>query len=331
MNDRASWLAARKQGIGGSEIAAVLGIHPYMSQVQLWANKTGRELDTETALRLRFGQFGEEFVAKEYEIATGRKTLRHNAMLRHPNFPVAIGNVDRLIVPDGRKVAAIKGEIVADRLLEAKTVSSYAAGDEWGEPGTDEVPMHYLLQVHWYLSLTPCVSADLAALFGAGENLSIYTIKKDVELEDELLHRAQEWWNTHIVKDVAPEPRSEDDVALLYPQARQNEEITADGEIILAVDMLRSTKEQLSTLEKYEGELALQIKRFMGHADTLLGPDGKKLATWGNRKGLTTFDLDTFVGHLCPGANPAERALFIEDAKRTFTTRGEAGRTFTLK
>ena len=330
MNDRASWLAARKQGIGGSEIAAVIGIHPYMTPVQLWANKTGRAPDTESALRLRFGQFGEEFVAKEYEIATGRKTLRHNAMLRHRNFPVAIGNVDRLIVPDGRKVAAIKGEIVADRLLEAKTVSSYA-GDEWGEPGTDEVPMHYLLQVHWYLSLTPCASADLAALFGAGENLAIYTIKKDAELEDELLHRAQEWWDTYVAKDMAPEPRSEDDVALLYPQARQKEEIEASEVIAIAVSMLKSTKETISEQEEYAADLALTIKRFMGHADILLGPDGKKLATWGNRKGSSVFDLDTFVGHLCPGANPDERALFIEDAKRTFTTRGEPGRTFLLK
>lgn len=331
---RAAFLAERMTGLGASDIAAVLGYSQYCSPVEMYLKKTGRLADDAESMRLRFGQHNEEFVAKEYERVTGFKVQRYTAMLRHAKFPNIIGHVDRLVVPPGAKIAAHKGDIRTDRGLEAKTVDAfvYRTSGEWGESGTDQVPTYYLIQCATYMGLTGCRRWDLAALVGSGAgDLPIYHMARDIDLEDELFHRAQEWWNVHIVNDVAPDPRSEDDVALLYPQARQKEEIAADSEIYHAIGALKRVKEQLSQLEKDESALALQIKRFMGHADTLLDDAGTKLATWGNRKGRSMFDLDTFVGHLCPGANPAERALFIEDAKRTFTTRGEPGRTFNIK
>lgn len=330
----AAFHAERMQGLGGSDIAAALGYSAFKSPVQLYMEKTGRIADDSESMRLRFGQHAEEFVAQEYSRATGYRVQRFNPMLRHPTFKNIIGHVDRLVIPAGAKVAAHKGEIRTDRGLEAKTVDSfvYRTSGEWGDPGTDQVPTYYLIQCATYMGLTGCSRWDLAALVGSGSGeLPIYHMARDRDLEDELFHRAQEWWDTHVAKDVAPEPRSEDDIALLYPQARQKEEIEANEEVAVAIGMLKSTKETIAEHEEYAAELALKIKRFMGHADILLGPDGKKLATWSNRKGRSSFDLDTFVGHLCPGANPDERALFIEDAKRTFTTRGEAGRTFLLK
>lgn len=331
---RAEFLAERQTGLGGSDIAAALGFSAYKSPVELFMQKTGRLVDDSESMRLRFGLHAEEFVAQEYTRATGNRVQRFNPMLRSSKFPNIIGHVDRLVIPSGAKIAAHRGEIRTDRGLEAKTVDSfvYRNSGEWGDTGTDQVPTYYLIQCATYMGLTNCSRWDLAALVGSGAGeLPIYHMARDLDLEEEIFSRGQEWWNTHVVKDVAPEPRSDDDVALLYPQAKQKEEIAADAEIILTVGMLKRTKEQLTELEKYESDLALQIKRFMSHADILLGPDGKKLATWSNRKGRTTFDLDSFVGHLCPGANPAERALFIEDAKRAFTTRGEPGRTFSLK
>lgn len=331
---RAEFLAKRQSGLGGSDIAAALGYSAYKSPVELFMEKTGRATDDSESMRLRFGQHNEEFVAKEYERVTGYRVQRFNPMLRHARFPNIIGHVDRLVIPAGQKVAAHKGDIRTDRGLEAKTVDSfvYRTSGEWGEPGTDQVPTYYLIQCATYMGLTGCSRWDLAALVGSGAgDLPIYHMVRDRDLESELFHRAQEWWNTHVTNDVPPEPRSEDDVALLYPQARQKETIEADEEIAAVVSMLSISKQAAAENEKNIERLSLLIKRFMGHADTLLGPDGKKLATWNNRKGRTLFDLDGFVGHLCPGATPDERALFIEDAKRTFTTRGEAGRTFTLK
>lgn len=333
--DRALFKAERMTGLGASDISVALGYSTYKSPVELYLEKTGRQSDDSESMRLRFGQHNEEFVAKEYERVTGYRVQRFNPMLRHAKFPNIIGHVDRLVIPPGAKIAAHKRDIRTDRGLEAKTVDSnvYRYSGEWGEPGTDEVPTVYLIQTTAYMGLTNCSRWDLAALVGAGaDDLKIYHLARDRDLEEEVFRRSQEWWNNHVVKDVAPEPRSEDDIALLYPQAKQKESIVADEEVVRHVLMLKECKAALSEIERTADEHALAIKCFMGHADTLLDQDGKtKLATWGNRKGRSAFDLDGFVGHLCPGATPAERALFIDDAKRTYFNRGEPGRTFSLK
>jgi putative phage-type endonuclease len=332
--DKTAFLEERMTGLGASDLAAALGESPYVSPVELWMKKTGRLVEDIDSMRLRFGQHNEDFVAREYERVTGYKVQRFNPMIRSAEFPNIIGHVDRLVIPAGQKIAAHKREIRTDRGLEAKTVDSFVFRNSgtWGEPGTDQVPTYYLIQCVGYMGLTGCARWDLAALVGAGVgDLMIYNLARDIELEREVFSRAQAWWDRHVVKDIAPEPRSESDVDLLYPQSKPKETIVAPLDVLASVSALKRTRQQIKLLEEEEAELALEIKRFMGRADTLLDESGNKLATWGNRKGQQMFDLDFFVGHLCPGATPAERALFIEDAKRTFYTRGEPGRTFTLK
>ena len=39
------WIAERRKGIGASEAAAVLGLNPWQSNVDLWRIKTGKKLD----------------------------------------------------------------------------------------------------------------------------------------------------------------------------------------------------------------------------------------------------------------------------------------------
>lgn len=338
--ERNAFLADRRTGLGASDVAAVLGYSQHKTQVQIFLEKTGQADDDYDSMRLRFGRHNEDFVAREYSIVTGRAVQRYNPMLRHPDYPCILGHVDRLTIPEGKKIAAYRQEIRTDRGLEAKTVDPYVFrySGEWGEPGTDEVPAIYLIQSAIYIALTGCPRWDLAALIGSGAApLAIYHIVRDRDLEDELLRRAAEWWQRHVVAGVAPDPVNEEDVALLYPQAKAKQKpVVATEEILYHVARLNRCKKAEKHLERIQSEHAMVVKAFMGPADTLLAPEvdgqpGDRIATWGNRKGRSTFDLDTFVGHLCPGANPNERALFIEDAKRTFTSRGEPGRTFLLK
>ena len=39
---REDWLQVRQQGIGSSDAAAAVGLSPYKSPLQLWAEKTGQ-------------------------------------------------------------------------------------------------------------------------------------------------------------------------------------------------------------------------------------------------------------------------------------------------
>ena len=159
----------------------------------------------------------EDFVAREYSAKTGQAVQRYNAMLRHLSAPV-LGHIDRLVVPPGYKVASHKGAILTDRGLECKTASAFAStSGDWGEEGTDQVPAAYLVQCATYMALTGCQRWDLAVLIG-NQELRVYHLRRDAELEAEIIARATEWWNKYVVADVPPEPVCEADVRLLYPR-----------------------------------------------------------------------------------------------------------------
>ncbi len=132
------------QGIGGSDIAALLGLSLYKSPLELWAQKVGHPMRKPTeGVQLRFGQFVEPFVALEYERLTGLHTVEHIPPLFHHEHEFMYGHVDRLVVSSADKTAIVNGRVIAETLLECKTTSVFNK-DEWGEEGSDQVPNAYL-------------------------------------------------------------------------------------------------------------------------------------------------------------------------------------------
>lgn len=231
MNAREDWLQLRRAGLGGSDMGAILGLSKFKTPVDVWLEKTGRSEGQQETLQMRFGSYAEEFVAREYSAKTGNAVQRFTPMLRHPVAPI-LGNVDRLVIPAGSKVASHKQEIRTDRGLECKTASAFSASDveEWGEEGTDQVPPSYLVQCATYMALTPCQYWDLAVLFG-NQEVRVYNLRRDRDLEGEIIARADEWWNRYVVSDVAPPPTCLADIKSLFPTC--SEAVVEADEMIL--------------------------------------------------------------------------------------------------
>lgn len=275
---REQFLAERQKGLGGSDIGVILGVNKWKSPVELWMEKTGRATNDVDNLPVRFGTYAEDFVAQEYTRETGRRVQRYNQMLRHPEFQMVIGHLDRLVVPDAQARASHRSEIRTDRLLEAKTASAYALGSaEWGPSGSDEIPMRYLAQCATYMALSGCQYADLAALFG-NQELRIYHLTRDMDLERELLARAAEWWEAHVVADVAPEPQTESDVRALYPRD-EVEAVEADEAAAEACRRILIVRGQIKELEAQEQAAKDIVTAYVGNAGALTGPTGT-LATF---------------------------------------------------
>ena len=148
----------RTKYIGGSDIGAILGVSKFKTPLEVWMEKTGKETKQLDSLPLRFGSFAEEFVASEYSRATGFDLLHDESIYIHPTHPMMSAHVDRFVLGNGLNKPAT-------RLLECKTANPFARG-EWGEPGTDQVPMSYLCQCIWYMAITGIEQCDLAVLFG---------------------------------------------------------------------------------------------------------------------------------------------------------------------
>ena len=117
---RAEWLEERRKGIGGSDAAAVAGLNPWKSAAAVYLEKVGEvEPEELSSERIRVGHDLEDYVARRFCEATGKKVRRNNYMLHHDEYPFLLADVDREVV----------GE---NAILECKTTNSFAAKD-WAE------------------------------------------------------------------------------------------------------------------------------------------------------------------------------------------------------
>ncbi len=114
-------------------------------------------------------------------------------------------------------------------LIEAKTA---ARDDHWGEPGTDEVPEHYLIQAMWAMG---CSGVDLTYMPMLGPRLEFreYVIDFDPELFAWL--RAEAWTFHQSIDHHAPPPL-DDTVATLAVLRRLHPDIDPDGLVVLPDD-----------------------------------------------------------------------------------------------
>ena len=99
MQDRKAWLNLRKEGLGGTDAAVIMGMSKFKTLHRLWAEKTGRfqpeELSNDEAVH--FGAVLEEVVAEEFTIRTGKKVKKHG-LLRSMEHPWMLASVDRILI-----------------------------------------------------------------------------------------------------------------------------------------------------------------------------------------------------------------------------------------
>ena len=307
----------RNAGIGGSDIAAILGMSPYKSALELWAEKVGHtQSGNKDAIHLRFGHHVEPFVAKEFERLTKLHTVEHPDAIYHPDNSFMYAHVDRFVVADEWELAVVDGAVVAKSLLECKTASVFNK-DEWGQAGTDEIPKAYLLQCIWYMAITGCSSAHVAVLIG-NSDFRIYQINRQEQLERMVIDQAKRFWFDHVLEGKPPKPQSTNDLKLLYPQSTKGQAIEASASVLDAFQNLRKVQEDAKNLEVKAELIKTQIMAEMGEAE-LIAHQGQVLATWKTPK--PTQRVDTIklkndfpqIAAECMVSTPASRRFVMKE------------------
>lgn len=149
------WHAARANGIGGSEIAAVLGLSPHESRFSLWHRKKGLIGPVEESPQMRWGKKHEPTICAEFAELHPEWEVHNSATYAAAGRPWQIANPDRLLYPPESQEPSA--------LLEAKT----AHDDEgWGKEGTDDIPVWYRAQCLWYLDVLGLAVCHVAVLIG---------------------------------------------------------------------------------------------------------------------------------------------------------------------
>lgn len=277
---RSKWLADRRKGIGGSDIAAICGLSPYATPVQVFLEKTGQKEDKPFNAAMRWGIKLEPLVAQEYSERTGHRVQRVNKMLVHPKHPWALANIDRGVInPQVSGTVRWTGErLTTDRILECKTSNQYMA-KLWGDDAdSDKVPDYYMAQCQWYLGITGTDYCDLAVLIG-GSDYRQFELKRDDELFALMLGHAEAFWRKHVLENVPPPPVSEADVVALWPRSKEKKTVIVGPSVASACHELAALKLEMDLLKEKEAKLKTEVKTAFQDAEAITH-GGQVLATW---------------------------------------------------
>lgn len=186
--DKREWLKYRKSGIGGSDAGAVCGLNPYRTAMQVYQDKVSKEIEEVDNEAMRQGREFEDYVAKRFMEATGKKVRRANAMFYNEENPFMLADVDRMVV----------GENAG---LECKTASPYMA-DKWKD---GNIPLSYQIQCYHYMAVCNADAWYIAVVI-YGREFKYYKIERDEAVIADLIQIEKAFWENHVMKQQIPDP-----------------------------------------------------------------------------------------------------------------------------
>lgn len=259
--DKAEWLRDRQAGIGGSEIAAVMGENHWNSPRQIWMSKMGMFDDKppQQSEAARWGNLLETTVADEWALRNGRQYVHIPVIIQDDERPYLLANIDGFTLTDDREL--ITG------ILEVKTTSAYNR-DVW-ENGP--VPFHYLCQTNWYCGITRQSMFTIICLVG-GQRLYAYDLPADPELFKREVDEADAFWNNYVLTGVEPPAAAVDKELMAKAEAEQQDEdkepepakVLEDDESERLVESYCTLREKIAALTDVKNALYAQIKVALG-------------------------------------------------------------------
>jgi putative phage-type endonuclease len=261
--------------IGGSDAPVIVGASPWKTPFELYLEKTGQKPadDLSGNERVYWGTVLEEIVAREYARQTDNKIRKVNRLIRDKQHSFLAAHIDRNVLQK-------------PVILECKTAGIRQAA-KWGEPGTDEIPDHYMPQVQHMLMVTGAEACDVAVLIG-GNEFRLYAVPRDEEYITYLRKLELDFWQ-HVTSERPPEVNTYEDARMAWPHAVDGA-VEADEEAYQAAVRLQQVTAQEKELEAEEKELKKLLMSKIADRGTTLLYNGQKLATWKEQAGRETVD-----------------------------------------
>lgn len=244
-------IETRKTCLGGSDIAAVLGLSRYKTALSVWAEKTGR-IEPENIsdkLQVKLGIKMEQIVSELFMEETGKKLHRVNETLVHKDYPFLQGHIDRRVV----------GE---QAIVEIKTTSAYNKKD-WDN---GNAPQEYLIQLMFYMGLTNSSVGYLVGLIG-NSDLKIIPVYRDEQVITSIMNKAATFWNKYIATKEMPMTISANDGDTLYklfPFADPNNDVLLPDDANILIEQIESSNAELNALEDDVERMKNELKAMLG-------------------------------------------------------------------
>lgn len=285
------WSEARKKGVGGSDVGAIMGINPWSSPLEVWLEKTGRAEPPDLSGKesVEWGTRLEPLIAEKFaEMHPELKVLRKNCTMVSKSRPWAFANIDR----EARGPSGRGG-------VECKT-AGYRSADQW----VFGPPSHYLAQVAHYLSVTGWDWWWVAVLI-AGQEYREYFIVRD-EADIEAVEAAVDtFWNDYVMTGTMPQMTGKGHEGAALTRMHPHD----DGSYIPVMDADLPILGERVSLGIEKKAIEDRIKKLDSELKALIG-DAKGIDSESVHCTWVRFEASKFDGKAFDEANPGMRDEF---------------------
>lgn len=284
------WLEVRKQGIGSSDAATACGLNPYMSMLELWLIKTGRQAQSiedqsSGVAPLYWGKQLEPLVAEFYSMHTHNKVRRINAVLQHPDPDkhFMLANLDYSVVGSDDV-----------QILECKT-----AGEHGAKLWRDGVPLYVLCQVQHQLAVTGKQAAHVCVLI-CGHETKIFKVTRSESVIEHIVKAERYFWEW-VEKDMPPSVDASESAAKaiqqLYPAhvPLTVEDLSQNENANLRFDQLIKMKEEIQHQQERFDQLKHEIQMMMQDKERAVFAHGS--VVWKKAKDSISLNTKALLQH----------------------------------
>ena len=298
----------RGQGIGGSDVGAIMGANPYCSITKCYKEKVGEIPPPELNYAMEWGSILEDVVGRKY--AEDNNIHFHGGSLveETPDYPVSKGGVmyepstkrsskhnwayahpDFYVVNKAKEITGI----------EIKTVGEGIYNKYWV---VGEIPPWQYYQIVWYSMVTKInkwILVGFAPHLRSRTNpMFTHEIEVDLDTQLKVWERVDYFWNC-VLDRTLPDIKnpSGEDIKLLYPESTA-EAVPSNSDIDSKCDRLKDVKSQIKPLEEEEEVLKNQIKNYMGNCGILTNQEGNTIATYKSPKPRVTTNTKEMLEDL---------------------------------
>ena len=270
----------RKNGLGSSDMPAVLGVSPWIRPEDLFEIKKGRRPEPEESPAMKRGKVLEAVAAELYQERTGRKLWRSNQTIRHRDYAWMLAHLDRRIVGEDKGVGALE--------IKCPGLRTFAKCRREG------LPYYYLVQLQHQMDVAGYEWGAFAVFNSELWEMIYFDVPRDQELIDLIHEKGAEFWHLVQTEEFFPadwagplaEPKPVE-----IPDMKAQVVTIESAEWAEAVAKLRDAREILAEAEALEKEAQEDIKKLMEAVNAAAAEGAGARIYWTPQAGRKTFDV----------------------------------------
>lgn len=272
------WSRTDPLTVGGSDVAAILGLSPYATPTDVWRRLTTGEVPTdEDSTAMQRGRYLEGGLLDWY---TDQHAPQGCGIKRDDRTTIEWrrATLDASVWVDGTLVGIVE--------VKTDARNDYPGGEvhDWtqGEP----IPPHYACQIAWYLHITGAQWCDVVSL-GRDQMLACTRLHRDEAVIGAVVRQVEAWRTRYVLTGTPPPPTSHEDVASRQRPTKDPIPEATEEQAALMVAYIEAT-DAAREAAKTAKALRLQLAELADGTPGLTAPGMR--ARWTHRKPSERID-----------------------------------------